>query len=188
MKATKQEIFSVLKAQSGDKTALDELFQSIQTPLYRYILSLVGDPSLAEDILQEVFVLIYRKIYWLREPNLFQAWAYRIASREAFKWLKRERLWRDNKADEDFIAELPAPLNEYKFEPELEKNLPRLLADISPASRAVIVLHYVHELTIEEVADVLGIAVGTVKSRLSYGLESLRKSFRERGFMEGEKL
>lgn len=188
MKTTKQEMFRVLKAQSGNRAALDELFQSIQKPLYRYILSLVGESALAEDVLQEVFVLIYRKIYWLRDPNLFHAWAYRIASREAFKWLKRERLWSDNTADEDFIAELPAPVNEYKFEPELEKNLPRLLANISPASRAVIVLHYIHELTIEEVADVLGIAVGTVKSRLAYGLESLRKSFRESGFMEGEKL
>jgi RNA polymerase sigma factor (sigma-70 family) len=85
------------------------------------------------------------------------------------------------------MNEIPAPFIDYKFEPELEKSLPRLLANISPASRAVIVLHYIHELTIDEVAEVLGIAVGTVKSRLAYGLDSLRKSFRESGFLNGEK-
>lgn len=188
MKATKQDIFRILKAQSGDRYALDELFQSIQTPLYRYILSLVEEPALAEDVLQEVFILIYRKIYWLRDPNLFHAWAYRIASREAFRWLKREKVFGNAKDDEEIINEIPAPFIEYKFEPELEKNLPRLLADISPASRAVIVLHYIHEMTLDEVAEVLGIAVGTVKSRLSYGLNALRKSFRESGILNGEKI
>jgi RNA polymerase sigma-70 factor (ECF subfamily) len=183
MGATKQEIFRILKAQSGDKVALDELFQSIQIPLYRYILSLVEEPSLAEDVLQEVFVLIYRKIYWLREPQLFRAWVYRIASREAFKWLKREKRWSEQVRDETIMEEMVAPNDDEKFEPELEAYLPQLLSDVSPASRSVIVLHYIHEMSLDEVAEVLGIAVGTVKSRLAYGLQSLRKMMKERGMI-----
>jgi RNA polymerase sigma-70 factor (ECF subfamily) len=183
MGATKQEIFNVLKAQSGDKVALDELFQSIQLPLYRYILSLVEEPSLAEDVLQEVFVLIYRKIYWLREPQLFRAWVYRIASREAFKWLKREKRWSEQVRDETIMEEIVVPNDDEKFEPELEAYLPQLLSDVSPASRSVIVLHYMHEMSLDEVAEVLGIAVGTAKSRLAYGLQSLRKMMKERGMI-----
>jgi RNA polymerase sigma-70 factor (ECF subfamily) len=183
MGATKQEIFNVLKAQSGDKVALDELFQSIQLPLYRYILSLVEEPSLAEDVLQEAFVLIYRKIYWLREPQLFRAWAYRIANREAFKWLEKEKRWSKQIRDESIMEDIVAPSADEKFEPELEAYLPQLLSDVSPASRSVIVLHYMHEMSLDEVAEVLGIAVGTAKSRLAYGLQSLRKMMKERGMI-----
>ena len=59
----------MLQAQSGSREALDELFKSVQEPLFRYIVSLVNDKHLAEDILQEVFIRIYRKLRWLREPQ-----------------------------------------------------------------------------------------------------------------------
>ena len=91
MTSPKQETWWVLRAQSGDRDALDELLKAVQEPLYRYISKLVGGRATADDILQEVFIHIYRKLRWLREPELFWPWAYRIASREAFKRLKREQ-------------------------------------------------------------------------------------------------
>lgn len=171
MEISKQEVWQVLRAQAGDREALDELFRLVQEPLYRYIVSLVGSQTLAEDILQEVFILIYRKLRWLREPELFRPWAYRIATREAFQQLKRERRWSDTSIDETTLEELPAPVRD-ALTPEL---VSQLVGQISPASRAVIVLHYLHEMQLDEVADVLGVAIGTVKSRLAYGLGSLRK-------------
>ena len=84
MESSNQEIRWVLRAQTGDHEALDALLRSVQEPLYRYIVSLVSSRTLAEDILQEVFLLLYRKLRWLREPELFRPWAYRIATREAF--------------------------------------------------------------------------------------------------------
>ena len=171
MEISKQEIFLVLRAQAGDRQALDELLKLVQEPLYRYIASLVNSRPLAEDILQEVFILIYRKLNWLREPELFRPWAYRIATREAFRHLKRERRWTDASVDETTLAELPAPVRD-SLTPEL---IAQLVERISPASRAVIVLHYLHEMQLDEIADVLGLALGTVKSRLAYGLGSLRK-------------
>ena len=68
----KQEIFWVLRAQSGDKTAFDELLKAVQQPLFRYIYRLVGERALAEDILQDVFIIIYRKIRWLENAELFR--------------------------------------------------------------------------------------------------------------------
>ncbi len=167
----KQEMFLVLRAQAGDREALDELLQLVQEPLYRYIVSLMNSRALAEDILQEVFILIYRKLRWLRDPELFRPWAYRIATREAFKHLKRERRWAESSVDEAVLEELPAPARDH-LTPEL---VAQLVEQVSPASRAVIVLHYLHEMQLDEVADVLGVALGTVKSRLAYGLGSLRK-------------
>jgi RNA polymerase sigma-70 factor (ECF subfamily) len=171
MEISKQEIRWVLRAQTGEREALDELFRLVQEPLYRYIVSLVSSRTLAEDILQEVFILIYRNLRWLREPELFRPWAYRIASREAFKHLKRERRWSDQSVDETALEDVPVPPRD-ALAPEL---VAQLVAQVSPASRAVIVLHYLHEMPLGEVADVLGLALGTVKSRLAYGLDCLRK-------------
>lgn len=175
MAIEKQEVLRVLLAQSGDRAALDELFRSVERPLYRYILSLMREPALAEDVLQEVLLLIYRKLYWLKQPELFRPWAYRIASREAFRWLKRERRWSEQVRDETVLEAIPAPAEE-AFEPELMERLPELLDRVSPANRAVLVLHYLHEMSLQEVADVLALPLGTVKSRLFYGLSTLRKN------------
>ena len=126
---------------------------------------------------QEVFIRIYRKLRWLREPEAFRAWTYQIASREAFRYLNRERRWSDQIRDEATLTALPANDPEREFSRELIESLPQLVENLSPASRAVVVLFYLHELSLVETAAVLDIPVGTAKSRLAYGLESLRRSF-----------
>jgi len=173
-----RETWWVLRAQSGDTEALDELLKAVEEPLYRYVLSMVRESYLAEDILQEVFLRVYRKLRWLREPELFRPWAYRIASRETFRHLRREREWTEQVRDEAALEVIPAATTSEEFAPELIAQLPLLVAQVSPASRAVVVLYYLHELSLEEVAEVLDIPLGTVKSRLSYGLESLRRQMR----------
>ncbi len=176
---SQRESWWVLQAQSGSHEALNELFKSLQEPLFRYIVSLVRDQHLAEDILQEVFIRIYRKLRWLREPAAFRAWAYQIASREAFRHLNRERRWNDQIRDETILTTLPSDGHESEFAKELIDRLPELVGNLSPASRAVVVLFYLHGMSLVETAAVLDIPVGTVKSRLAYGLESLRRSFKK---------
>ena len=175
----KRENWWVLRAQSGDEEALNELLKAIQEPLYRYIFNLVREQHLAEDILQEVFIRIYRKLGWLREPRVFRSWAYQIATRETFRRLKRERRWTDQIRDEAALNTLPALPPREEFAAELIERLPQLVTNLSPASRAVIMLYYLHEMSLDETAAVLGIPIGTVKSRLAYGLESLRQQFRK---------
>lgn len=174
--ASQRESWWVLQAQSGSHEALNDLFKSVQEPLFRYIVSLVRDQHLAEDILQEVFVRIYRKVKWLREPEAFRAWSYQIASREAFRYLNRERHWSDQVRDEATLAAVPAAAPDSEFPRELIESLPQLVEKLSPASRAVVVLFYLHELSLIETAAVLEIPLGTAKSRLAYGLQSLRRS------------
>jgi RNA polymerase sigma-70 factor (ECF subfamily) len=138
----------------------------------------VRDQHLAEDILQGVFIRIYRKLRWLREPQAFRAWTYQIASREAFRYLNRERRWSDQIRDEAILSALPADEHDGEFPRELIESLPELVDNLSPASRAVVVLFYLHEMSLTETAAVLDIPVGTAKSRLAYGLESLRRTFK----------
>ena len=174
-----REAFLVLRAQSGDREALDALLASVQEPLYRYVLSLVREQHLAEDALQETFVRVYRKLGWLREPKLFRPWAYRIATREAFRQLKRERRWAEQVRDAEALQALPAPPPREEFAHELSARLRETVAGLSPASRAVVVLYYLHEMSLEETAAVLGVPLGTVKSRLAYGLGALRRQLKQ---------
>jgi len=156
----------VLRAQSGDREAFDALLRDLAPALLRYVTRVTADKTLAEDIVQETLISVVRKIAWLSEPSLFKAWAYRIASREAFRALKKKRI--------------TEPLDEVAFEappddPWQRERLFASLENLSPASRAVITLHYLEEMPLSEVAAVLDLNPGTVKSRLAYGLSRLRK-------------
>lgn len=170
-----RELFLVLRAQSGSHEAINELFKLLQGPLFRYVRSLIREQSQAEDVLQEVFFRIYRKLKWLREPHAFRPWAYQIASREAFRYLKREPSRTHQIVVDQELQRVPFEDADARFPEELIKRLPQLVEKLSPASRAVIVLYYLHELSLNETASVLEIPLGTVKSRLAYGLASLRR-------------
>lgn len=178
MPFSRQQQRWVLAAQSGDRDALDRLLRSVQDPLFGYLVQITQDRHLAEDVLQETFLLIFRKLYWLREPSAFPAWAYRIASRQAFRALKRRRLLTSSGLDEEVAGGEEIEGNVEPLEPELTERIPGLLSQLSPASRAVISLHYLNEMTLAETADVLGLSTGTVKSRLAYGLRQLRRRLR----------
>jgi RNA polymerase sigma-70 factor (ECF subfamily) len=168
---TRHEVQLVLRAQYGDLEALEELLRKVQGSLLGYISRLVGRSD-AEDVLQDVFLQICRKLIWLREPELFRPWIFRVSSRAAFAFLRRKRRWSEKCDAEVVMEDLPAPVQ--KDLSELACETLELLDKISPASRAVLLLHYFHDLTLVEVAAILEISTGTVKSRLAYGLSSLR--------------
>jgi RNA polymerase sigma-70 factor, ECF subfamily len=163
----------VLLAQCDDREALEAQLLGVQSCLSRYTRGLVGE-SAAEDVLQGVFVKIWRNLKWLQRPELFRPWAYRIASRACFEHLKRERRWVERHDDEAAVEDLPASGS--AGVPELIAGLEPLLDRVSPASRAVLLLHYGQDLSIEDAAAVLDVSVGTAKSRLAYGLACLRES------------
>jgi RNA polymerase sigma-70 factor, ECF subfamily len=166
MTADAQQRALVLRAQSGDREAFDALLRAIAPPLLRYVTGVTRDAALAEDVVQETLILIVRKIEWLSDASLFRAWAYRIASREAFRTLKKRRIT-EPLEELTTLDELPDPWQRERLLASLDR--------LSPASRAVITLHYLEEMPLAEVAAVLDLSVGTVKSRLSYGLTRLRK-------------
>ena len=183
MTSREQENWWVLRAQSGDRQALDRLLRAVQDPLYWYIRGLLGgDHHGAEDVLQEVFVRIFRKIGWLREPALFRPWMYRMDTREALRHLQRDKCWREQVRDEALLDALPSPpaaeIRE-QIAPGIRERLPELVAGISPASRAVVLLFYLQEMSLSEVAATLGIPLGTAKSRLAYGLTKLRQQLKD---------
>ena len=175
MKQRRKEIQWVLRAQSGDSDALNSLLDAVQEPIHRYVVSLVNDEHLAYDILQEVFLLVIRKIYWIKDARAFRPWIYRIASREAFRSLRRERRIPEQLQDPGLLESEEEVPNVSLTDREVAEGLSKLLDQVSPASFAVLSLHYLHGMSLREVADILEISVGTAKSRLSYGLATLRE-------------
>ncbi len=178
MTAEEQETLWVLRAQCRDREALEVLLRSVQPSLHRFLRSIVGADH-ADDVLQDVLVLLFRKLGALDNPEVFRPWAFRIASRAGFRHLRKERRSIANTTDAGLEA-VPAP----EWRPP-EPGLRDLLNTdvLTPACRAVLLLHYGEEMTLPEVAAILEIPLGTVKSRLSYGLAALRRHFNKTGVL-----
>ena len=168
---TFDESWLVLRAQMGDREAMERLLERLAPPLTRFIGRI--SPPLRDDVTQDVLWTIVRKIRWLEDPAALRPWAYRIAAREAWKQLRHERRHSAG-VSEEVLDGLPAP-DPVELPPAAD-DLRRHLARVSPASRLVLVLHYLEELTLDRVAVVLEIPPGTVKSRLAYGLKQLRQA------------
>jgi RNA polymerase sigma factor, sigma-70 family len=169
----------IARAQSGDLGALDRLLRLLQEPLYRHVLAIVRDPDVAMDALQDSLFTISRKLRTLRDPRWLRAWAYRIATRAAIRRSRSQKRWSEALRDEE-LAGIAMPETEERFEPELLAALPSLVDALSPASQVVLRMHYLDGLTHLEIAEALELAVGTVKSRLAYGLARLRLEFASR--------
>lgn len=168
------------RAQSGHAESLDKLLRSLQIPLFRHIESLTRDREMAEDVLQATFWTIARKIGQVRDPRLFKAWAYRIATRLAIRAAKKERAWQRDRLE--LLHSIPS---EVVIEPAAESvdasEIESLLQGLSEASVLVLRMRYVDELSYAEIAEVLDIPLGTVKSRIAYGIRVLRSRGRTRG-------
>ena len=151
---------------------MNELLASASQGLQRYVRGIVRDEHLAWDVLQEVFLLVVRKLRWLRDPELFEPWCRRVASRVAFRALERARGRRE--VDLDEVRTEPG---EHPEPPaaEVTEHLEALLRHVPARCRAVLWLHYQDGLALEGVAAVLEVPLGTVKSRLAYGLAHLRE-------------
>jgi RNA polymerase sigma-70 factor (ECF subfamily) len=171
------EPYVVLLAQCGVQAAFETLLINVRPALSRYVSGLVGDAE-ADDVLQDVFVTIWRNLKWLRRPELFRPWAYRIATHASYRHLKRAKRWSDRIDEAVALDGLPASQS---WREEVAGGLDALLKRVSPASRALLLLHYVEDLSIHEAAAILDISVGTAKSRLAYGLKCLRELTKSKG-------
>jgi RNA polymerase sigma-70 factor (ECF subfamily) len=171
----------VLRAQCNDREALEALLRGVQPSLRRYLSGLAGATD-ADDLLQDVLVIIIRKLGMLDDPKLFRPWSFRIASREAFRHIRKRRLWQGRHEDGVEVDDLVTP--ETWPSGQLLRELLAIDA-ISPANRAVLILHFEEQLSLPEVAAILDIPLGTAKSRLGYGLSSIRKHLKASGGSHG---
>ena len=161
----------VIRAQKGDEAAFEALAVTSHARLHRLARGILRDSDQADDAVQRTLVQMWRKLRQLREPERFEGWTYRLLVNACYDEAKRARSWAHDQPAEA-IRE-PAGLDElHQVEDidELEHGFRRL----SMEHRAVIVLRYLLDLSIEQVAEVLDVPGGTVSSRLHRAMTELR--------------
>jgi RNA polymerase sigma-70 factor, ECF subfamily len=163
---------------AGDEMAFKELFERYQVRLYNFILRTVGEDMAAEDVFQETFIRIARKAFTFQPRARAVTWIYRIAYNLSIDSIRRNRHMADF---EEVTEELPGTDGE-PFSLALMQSQRAMLVDalglLSAPHRAVVMLSVVEERSHQEIADMLDIPVGTVKSRLHYALRKLKETLR----------
>jgi RNA polymerase sigma-70 factor (ECF subfamily) len=164
------------RAQLGDRAALEQLLRRLQAPLGEHIRGIVHDADLAADVLQDTLLIVCRRLDAVRQTKWVRAWAYRVATREAWRALRRARRY-DTQSVQDLV-ELPDSKHHDSdsADEELLAHLSARLSALPAGAQVVLRMHYLQSLTQQDVAEALGIPIGTVKSRIAYGLTCLRRS------------
>jgi RNA polymerase sigma-70 factor (ECF subfamily) len=170
------EQLPVEQARAGSPDAWDILFRRYQLPLYVYIFELVRDEQASLDIVQESFINATRHIASLRDDAKFGSWLFGIAHQKCIqRWRKdqRDALLREELASEPVkFDEAPADL---LIRREQEAAFMKLLHQLPPAQRSVLLLHFLEDFSLEEIATVTNTQIGTVKSRIHYAKKALKR-------------
>ncbi|MGD2144752.1 MAG: RNA polymerase sigma factor [Anaerolineae bacterium] len=171
----------VARVRDGDIDALGELYQRHKSQVYRTATAVTGDERMAEDVLQEVFLRVNRYADSFDPTQPFEPWLYRITVNLCYSWTNRAKRWVSFL--QGAIERLQAPSKrdpEQVTEAREQRLLLRRAIDGLPDShRVVVILYYLQGLSVYEVAYALGVPEGTVKSRLYYAREKLRKAIVE---------
>ena len=182
----------VRRAREGDQSAFEQLVTDNEKRIYDLCRRLTGDPEDAADLAQEAFLNAWRGLGRFQGESAFSTWLYRLASNACIDFLRKEKrrgrlasltLSLDDE-EEGRQAELP----DLRYAPEEElarsedrRALAQALESISPEHRQVLVMREIHGLSYAQIAQVLGLEEGTVKSRIARARAALRKKAVEQG-------
>ena len=185
-----EELDLVDGLRAGNERAYETLIQHYQQPVCNLIYRLLNDPADANDVVQEVFFKVFRNIAAFRGQSSLKTWVYRIAVNEAHnhrRWFSRHRrqeigLERDEeeRSYQDTLSDPgPSPF-QIAVDGEADHILEAAMQGLNTTFRAAVVLRDVEDLSYEEIADILQINLGTVKSRIMRGREALRHALTAR--------
>lgn len=181
------------KAKNGDVEAFEKIIEEHHNIVYSIALRMSGNETDAFDMAQEVFIKLYRNLSKFDGHSKLSTWIYRVASNTCLDELKkRKRLWNNTKSlneemetkDDSVVLEIKdtKPLPEEQIEnSEIKEILNNAILKLSNQHKEVIILRDIEGFSYEEIADIIGCGVGTVKSRLSRARSSLRKILKDYG-------
>ncbi len=166
----------VLRCQAGDERAFAQLYDRFSGRTLRYLKGLLGE-SVAEDVQQEVWLMVFRRISELVNPGRFRTWLYMTTRHRAIDFLRREKrelnLLQANAGE---IAELFEESVDWTVEISAHPGLDAALASLSPAHREVLLLRFWEEMSYTRIGLIVGCSVGTVRSRLHHAKHNLYKA------------
>jgi RNA polymerase sigma factor (sigma-70 family) len=161
----------VVRCQLGERDAFDSLIRRWHEPVWRYLRRMSGSDDAAGDLAQDTWLRVMRGVVNLRDAASFRAWLFGIARRVAMDRFRRE--YSRESENTVNLEELPAPADDSGLESDLAA-LESGLASLPARERETLALFYLRELSLEEIAGLLAIPVGTVKSRLFRARQLLR--------------
>jgi RNA polymerase sigma-70 factor (ECF subfamily) len=176
---------------AGEEKAYEDLLERFQAPIYNLVHRLLDDPSEAGDVVQEVFLKVFRNISSFRGESSLKTWIYRIAVNEAHnhrRWFHRRRgheIGLDEEREEgrnleQVLADHARSPLEITIDHEMRALVEGALQQMKPVFRDAVVLRDLEGLSYEEIAEVLQVSLGTVKSRIVRAREALRELLTER--------
>src|SRR5882724_7421587 len=178
-----EDLELVAGLRAGSEQAYETLLARFQQPVYNLALRLLSDPGDASDVVQEVFLKVFRCVIHFRRQSSLKTWIYRITVNEAHnqrRWFFRHRsreVGLDDQTDEGCsrtVADTGRSPFDCTFDREKHVLIENALGRINPLFREVVVLRDIEDLSYEEIAEVLQISLGTVKSHIMRGREALR--------------
>jgi RNA polymerase sigma-70 factor (ECF subfamily) len=173
----------IRRLQCGDLAALGELYEWYKDTVYRTALAITRDEHAAEDILQECFVRLYHYAASVDVERPLKPWLYRVVVNLSYDWFSRKPTLQPLDDVLEWLSELsnvfPAPDHKTE-ERELHRMVRDVIAELPTSHQAVVVLFYQENLSLEEIAEVVDLPVGTVKSRLHYARKRLRDALAQR--------
>jgi RNA polymerase sigma-70 factor, ECF subfamily len=181
----------VAMTQDGNMGAFNSLTARWESSLYRFVHRLLGDPEEARDVCQEALLKAYLNIAKLRDGEKFKAWIHHIAlnlCRDRFRSPRARaevRSYEEEGIDERRVAVESAAARSAGHHAErigMMAVLEQVFEDIPVEQRSAILLREYHGFTTEEIGEISGVPAATVRTRIFYGLRSVRKLLRERGF------
>ena len=164
-----QESIWLEQARQGDQTAFCQLVEAYQGPVYNLAYRMLGNASEAEDAAQETFVRMYTKLHTYRPSRKFSSWVFAIASHYCVDRLRRRRFSLLSLDDEPVAMTISSHKHgpeDVALRQEVRDEVQGLVDRLSPAYRVPLILRYWHDLSYAEIADVMGLSVPAVKSRL----------------------
>lgn len=167
----------VERLQAGSLEALGSLYDRHRQMVYRTALAITGDAEAAADLLQDVFLRLHRFADKVDPNRPLEPWLYRVTANLAYTWVKQRQRWFHPL--EDFAEWITgSKKNSLQQMAEIDDELRLVglaIAGLPLPQRVVVVLYYLNDLSLQEISEILEIPVGTVKSRLHYGRETLKK-------------
>lgn len=172
-----QEELWLLKAQQGDHEAFQSLVSAYDRRLFYFLMRFTDRPEEALDVLQEVWITVFRRLRKLRSPAAFRVWLYQIAHDKVVSLIRQNV--REETIRESFSEQQQLGSVDTDFVFDNAEQVHRILASLSAEHREVLVLRFLDDLSLEEIAEALRCSLGTVKSRLHYAKQAMKSKIKK---------
>ncbi len=166
----------ILRCQLRDPQAMTELIQRYERPVRYFIRQLVENADVVEELFQDTWLTVIRRIHTLTQPEKFTVWLYRVARNRVYGEYRRRR----QTVELSEMMEAPDNPQEEVMQFEDAAKLHRCLGKLKPAQKEVLLLRFLEDMSYEEMAEVLECPVGTVRSRLHHAKQALKEKLEKR--------